>query len=243
MKSLTQKIRGLVRQTGFDVVRYQPRTHQKARRKALFAAYGITLVFDVGANIGVFGEELREQGYTGKIISFEPVGHCFDLLKARAAQDGNWQAHNFALGNSNSTAEINLAEDSTKSSFLPMDPFLNKQIPQAGFVGKQTIQIKTLDSIFDSLCQPGDNILLKMDVQGFEANVIEGAAQSLRKINTVQTEMSMRSVYTGQKLYYELSTLLYQQGYVLVGFEDGFADDITGQLFEADGLFHRYKQD
>ena len=239
MNSLTQKIRGLVRQTGFDLVRYQPRTNQRARRRALFATYGINLVFDVGANIGVFGQELREQGYTGKIISFEPVGHCYDLLKACAAKDGNWEAHNCALGNANTTSEINLAADSTKSSFLPMDPFLKEHIPDSKFVGKQTIQIKTLDSIFDSLVKPGDKIMLKMDVQGFEGNVIEGAAQSLQHIETVQTEMSMRPTYSGQKLYYELAAMLYAHGYVLVGFEDGFADDHTGELFEADGIFHR----
>ena len=242
MSSILQKIRGLVRQTGFDLVRYQPKTHQKARRKALFDAYAINVVFDVGGNVGGFGQELREQGYTGKIISFEPVGHVFAILQARAAQDANWEAHHFALGNTNSTAEINLAGDSAKSSFLPMDPFLKKQIPDSEFVGKETIQIKTLDSIFDSFCKPTDNILLKMDVQGFEPNVIEGAAQSLKFINSVQTEMSMLPVYTGEKLYYEVSELLYRHGYVLVGFEDGFADDHTGQLFQADGLFHRYTQ-
>src|SRR5215210_642812 len=81
-------------------------------------ARSIDLVFDVGANDGHFGLWLRECGYRGRIVSFEPIRAVFDLLKARADEDGDWEAHPVALGERPGKAVINVAELSVFSSLL-----------------------------------------------------------------------------------------------------------------------------
>src|SRR5881392_2722193 len=60
--------------------------------------YNINVVIDVSANEGQFGSSLRRNGFTGRIISFEPVSHVFDGLMRTAVRDPNWQSYNYALG-------------------------------------------------------------------------------------------------------------------------------------------------
>src|SRR6516162_4098488 len=67
-------------------------------RPRLFKKLGINLVFDAGANIGQTGLTLREEGYTGRIVSLEPLSEPFEELKKVAAKDGNWVVKRCAVG-------------------------------------------------------------------------------------------------------------------------------------------------
>lgn len=58
----------------------------------------VSVVYDVGANVGQFGLALRRRGYRGRIVSVEPVKDAFDRLKQIAAADGNWEATRCAIG-------------------------------------------------------------------------------------------------------------------------------------------------
>ena len=58
---------------------------------------GINLVLDVGANTGQFGRSLRNRGYAGRIISFEPVKEAFTALENAARGDDLWTTSNLAL--------------------------------------------------------------------------------------------------------------------------------------------------
>jgi hypothetical protein len=60
---------------------------------ALLELYRVNCVLDVGANRGQYGTLLREAGYAGRIVSFEPVPHIAQQLEAVAAKDGNWSVH------------------------------------------------------------------------------------------------------------------------------------------------------
>src|ERR1700684_2872446 len=75
----------------------------------------IDLVLDVGANVGQFGTSLRNRGYRGKIISFEPLESEYKKLAVVAASDGNWEAHQFALGAASGDATINVSDNSVFS--------------------------------------------------------------------------------------------------------------------------------
>ena len=80
---------------------------------------------------------------------------------------------------------------------------------------------------------------LKIDTQGFEGRVLQGADRSLAEIDTIQIEMALTPLYEGEMTFIDLCQLLLGKGYVIVGLEPGFADPRTGQLLQADGIFHR----
>lgn len=238
--NVRQIVRQFLRRMGYDIVRYEPTSHPLARRKRLLENYGIKVVLDVGANIGQYGKQLRAIGYKGEIISFEPVNSAYKELLTKVNADGSWKAVNYALGNTDGNTEINIAGNSRNSSILDMLPSLMKSAPESKYVGKEQIEVRTLDSVFENICSKKQNILLKIDTQGFEKNVIEGAEESLRFIDTIQLEMSLIPLYKDELLFDEMYELLYQKDYCIVSVEPGFSDRESGQLLQVDGIFHRF---
>jgi FkbM family methyltransferase len=236
-----QKVRRWLKTMGYDVIRFAPHTHPLARRKSLLQNYGITIVLDVGANSGQYGRELRELGYKGQIISFEPMRSPYESLKVNAESDARWRTFNFALGDKECDATINIAGNSYSSSMLEMLPSHLDSAPESKYVGAEQIQVKTLDSLFSSLCSKRETVLLKSDTQGFEMNVLKGAENSLPFIDTIQLEMSLVPLYEGELLIDRLLPLLYGKGYRAVSLEPGFADRETGQLLQVDAILHRFQ--
>ncbi len=239
--SAKQKARGWLKRLGYDVIRFAPHSHPLARRKSLLKNYGIGVVLDVGANSGQYAKELRELGYREQIISFEPLHLPFETLKVNSESDAKWDTFNFALGEEERDATINIAGNSYSSSMLDMLPTHLGAAPESRYIGTEQIQVKTLDSLFGSLCPRGKSVLLKIDTQGFEMNVLNGAKSSLPFINTIQLEMSLIPLYHGESLIDRLLPLLYGKGYRAVSLEPGFADRNTGQLLQVDAILHRLK--
>jgi FkbM family methyltransferase len=234
-------IRRVCRRIGFDVVRYKPTFHPGARRRALFESFKIDTVLDVGANTGQYGKYLRNViGYKGRIISFEPLSSAYGELTKTANADGLWKAMNCALGNTNEKNEINIAANSLSSSILEMLPSHVKSAPESKYIGKEQIEVITLDSIFEDICSKEESILLKIDTQGYERFVIEGATNSLAFIDTIQLEMSLIPLYQDELLFNEMYQVLYQRGYRMVSIEPEFLDDRTGQVLQVDCIFHRF---
>lgn len=111
--------------------------------------------------------------------------------------------------------------------------------PESKIIGKETVQIKTLNDTFDNLVDENDIVLLKIDVQGFEKNVLEGANLVLKKIDGIQIEMSIEELYKEEVLFSNMLVFLESLGYKLFSLENGFYDDETGKLLQVDGLFFR----
>lgn len=234
-------IREIFNKLGYDVVSFGTISYPLARRKKIIETYGINTVFDVGANIGQYGMQLRAIGYKGRIISFEPLSSAYEKLIFNIKNDKQWEAANYAIGSINGSAEINIAGNSYSSSVLEMLPSHLKSAPESKYIGKEKIEIKTLDSVFKYFINSdNEKILLKIDTQGYEKNVIEGASNSLKFIDTIQLEMSLIPLYEGELLFNEMYSLLYDKGYSLISIEPGFSDKETGQLLQVDGIFHRF---
>lgn len=238
--SIKRQIRALLRRAGFDVVRYDATSHPLARRARLLTAYKIGLVFDVGANVGQYADELRAIGYQGRIVSFEPLNAACRALAKRAANDAAWTALNVAVGDKDGTVEMNVAGNSQSSSILDMLPLHVQSAPESQYVGKETVKMVRLDSIFHSY-DTRQPIYLKIDTQGFERRVIDGAEQSLDRIDTIQLEMSLAPLYKDELLFPEMLNLLTRKGYALVSLEQGFSRSTDGRLLQVDGIFHRFR--
>lgn len=209
------------------------------RRLLLLSHFQINSVFDVGANLGQYVINMREAGYAGNFISFEPVSTQFDILNKAAKKDPHWQAVNMALGSRDEETLINIAGNSESSSLLEMMPEHTNSEPRSAYIGREKITVRKLDTIFSDYYRAGDRILLKLDTQGFEKEVLAGAACSLEKVTGIQLEMSLIPMYEGEMLYDEMIRFLKEKGFHLYSLENGFSDPKTGQLLQIDGIFFR----
>jgi FkbM family methyltransferase len=200
----------------------------------------INVLFDVGANKGQYARDCRKLGYQGQIISFEPLPEAYELLSASAKHDQRWTVHNrCAIGAEPGETEINISQNSQSSSILPILKAHVDAAASSRYVGTAKTNVITLDSVFDLYCKPDDKIFLKIDTQGFEAQVLKGAEKSLSKIAAVQLEMSIVPLYEGQKLYDYFIDYLRERGFFLWSLESGFFDKASGQHLQFDATFVR----
>ena len=238
--NLKDILRRKIRKIGYDITRFPLDPESTTRRKKFFEAMSVDTVIDVGANSGIFGEYTRKKiGYMNKIVSFEPLSSAFAALKAKADRDPNWSAFNFALGAADAKQEINIAGNSYSSSLLGMLPSHVDAAPHSRYVGKEWIEVKTLDGICGTAFELKGKTYLKIDTQGFEKEVLIGSEGSLAKIDTIQLKMSLVPLYAGESLFHEMHSYLQQRGFALIDIEIGFTDPITGRLLQVDGVFQK----
>ena len=209
------------------------------RRKKLLHHFGITKILDVGANTGQYALELRKINFEGDIISFEPIISVFKELKNNLSNDTKFTPKNFALGDKNETKIINIAKNFASSSFFERTKYMEENAKQTEYVSEEKVQIKILDDIYDTLCEPSDIVFLKLDTQGYEKNILNGSLESLKKIRGIQIELALKPTYVGAPDFKEIFTIVENLGFKLYSLEDGFEDPVTGQLLEMDGIFFR----
>ncbi|MGQ0456368.1 MAG: class I SAM-dependent methyltransferase [Hyphomicrobium sp.] len=201
----------------------------------------IRAVLDVGANTGQFASTLRDGGFKGWITSFEPLNDAHATLARRAAADPRWTAIQCALGESERAATINVTSNSVSSSLLmPMDRTLDAE-PATAVVDQQAVVLRRLDLAWADL---GDEavarpLLLKIDVQGLEPQVLEGASGVLQKIDAVLIEASLVPVYGGERTLEQMMPLMSELGFAPVWLQPGWSNQKTGQTYQCDILFSR----
>jgi FkbM family methyltransferase len=231
-------LRASLKKRGYVFMRQTNPYHYLGRRMQLMRSYGIDLVLDVGANSGQYARRLRSLGYSGQIVSFEPMRGPFLDLQAAAAKDDNWSCLQCGLGDADAEATIHVSENSVSSSLLPMLPSHDQHAPRSKFVDEERIQIERLDMLS---AQQGwtqhRNTWLKIDVQGYEHKVLAGAAAMLPKVAALQLELSLVPLYSGQLTMIPMLELLADLGFDPVAFEPGFEDKATGEYLQVDGIF------
>jgi FkbM family methyltransferase len=205
----------------------------------LFAAQGIDLVIDVGANVGQYGRELRAYGYDAPIVSLEPTEAAFAELAALAARDPRWTAMRTAAGTEQGYITINVAANSVSSSALSMLDRHAEAAPESLFVGTETAPVDRLDSIAAPWITAARRPFLKIDVQGLERSVLEGATAILPSVVAVELELSFVPLYEDQPLWRELIDYMESAGFALAGLTPVFWDNASGEMLQADGVFLR----
>ena len=202
--------------------------------------FKIDLVLDVGANTGQFASEIRQGGYTGKIVSFEPLSKAHSELLSSSAMDYMWEAHpRCALGDHNGEIEINIAGNSFSSSILPMLESHRSAAPESAYEGKERAPIKTLDAVAGQYLKDAQAPFLKIDTQGFEWLVLDGARDTLPQIKGILVELSLVPLYGGQHLWREVIDRLEAEGFTLWALTPGFSDQVSGRSLQVDGVFYR----
>jgi FkbM family methyltransferase len=200
---------------------------------------GIEAAFDIGANIGQYGSALRASGFRGRIVSCEPLSDAFGHLSRRASSDPAWTVLNTAVGDKPGTLEINISANSYSSSVLPMADAHRDAAPGSEFVGSQTVAVTTVEDLVREQDVDPSRTFLKVDTQGYEGRVLDGAGDLLGQFPAIQLELSFVPLYEGQELFADLTMRLRETGYELFALEAGFGDPRTGRMLQADGLFVR----
>ena len=235
--SIINIIRKVINPLKLDLKRY-PNLNLRRRIK-LLEFYKINKILDVGANSGQYALESLKLGFKGEIISFEPVKSVFKELESKTLKYKKWSALNYGLGNKEEQLQINISKNTFSSSLLDIMPNHVKGAPESKFTHKENILIKKLDDVSKDVISKKDVVLLKIDVQGFEKNVIEGSRDSLKFIKGIQLEMSIEELYKGEMLFDETIIMLKSHGFNLHSLENGFHNEESGKLLQVDGIFFR----
>ena len=126
------------------------------------------------------------------------------------------------------------------SSILPMLRSHQEVFPQANCVGAEDVAIRRLDCLAPGLLRDSAAVFLKIDVQGFEKQVIAGGESTINdRCAGIQLELSFVSLYKGDILIQDALELMDSFGFVLAGLAPGFVDVRNGRVLQADGVFFR----
>jgi FkbM family methyltransferase len=209
------------------------------RRARLLRWKHVDVVIDVGANTGQFGARIRAAGYPRRIVSFEPLPQAFEILARTSAHDTSWDCHNLALGSGTGQVRLNVSADLEASSVLPMEERHLRHCPESAYVDVETVDVAPLDEVGLSLVRDGEHGYLKVDVQGYELEVLRGAERLLKRIDLVEAELSLVPLYRGGPLYREVIDHLDSRGFRLISVEGITEEPDTGHMLQVDGVFAR----
>jgi FkbM family methyltransferase len=196
-------------------------------------------MLDVGANAGQYAASVRAAGYAGRIVSFEPQAAPFALLRGRAAADPSWDCHRLALGTTEGVAELNVARDSRASSLLEWEAERVRRNPQSVYVGAERVAVRRLDALWAEVGEGASGVYLKIDTEGYELEVLEGAEASLPDVDLVEVEIGLTPLWRGAPTLRTLLDFLEQRGFVLVSVERVTEDEPSGRMLQVDAIFAR----
>jgi FkbM family methyltransferase len=240
LKSVKQSIKQILHAAGIEAHWFHPGTSPLARRMAALRAFDIDLVIDIGANEGQFAKELRAGGYSGRIVSFEPLLAAHGRILQESNRDSAWHVHpRCALGDRLGETDLNISGNSVSSSILPMLTSHSSAAPESAYLGHESAPLITLDSVAPPYLEGAQAPFLKIDTQGYEWHVLDGARATLPKVCGVQMELSLIPLYEGQRLWRESIERLESEGFVLWALEPVFVDPATGRTLQLDGVFYR----
>jgi FkbM family methyltransferase len=216
LRKAVSPVREWLRARGYDVVRYPPFGGDLI---SLVSQRKIDCVLDVGAFQGTTGRLLRDLGYRGRIVSFEPAQANFDHLVRESRDDSEWEVHRVGLGSESGTRELRLLSSSGSNSFLQPNELALEQLPdQFAERGSEVTEVTTLDDVFAAATASCENVFLKIDTQGWDVEVVRGARKSLSRVALLQIELAFQQTYHGQPHYIEvlaeLASLGFQPAYI-----------------------------
>lgn len=206
----------------------------------MLAHHGVDLVLDVGANTGQFVKSLRSAGYKQRLISFEPLSVAHAELMLASRSDALWEiAPRGAIGDHDGEVEMNVAGNSVSSSALDMLDSHASAAPDSVYIGIERAPLSRLDTIALDCIKPGTRPFIKIDTQGYEDRVLDGATELLALTKGLHLELSFVPLYEGQKLFDELVKRLQALGFSIWSIYPGFCEPCSGRMLQVDATFFR----
>ena len=166
------------------------------QRDFFLKSLNATIAIDVGGNLGQWAIEARKVS-KARIITFEPDPRCYTELLEHSYLDANWEVFQKAAGMLNSEELLTLMNvEHGYSSLKNVTAFgLNFSKEDVEEINTARVRVERLDSHFDSATLRNEVVWLKIDVQGYELEVLKGSEEILGSIAAVEIEISMLDLY------------------------------------------------
>lgn len=211
--------------------------HDAATEQKRLLASPVRTIFEVGAADGRDAAEYAAGYPEADVYAFEPVPESFERLMEHAAAQPRLHGFQCAMSNSRGKATFNLGNWLDASSLLK--PRATGSTFDAYQASSRAIEVET-DTI-DDFClrhEIGRIDLLKMDTQGAELLVLEGAERMLAggAIGIIYTEIQFAELYEGAAQAHQVTDLLSRHGYRLHNFYD-LHHNQRGELCWGDAIF------
>lgn len=237
-RSLRFRVSGLVKRAvlGFYGIPYS--VHGIDAGLIPFLQEGVPItVIDVGASDGAFTAAILNHCGVRLALLAEPQPARCRELRARFS-DARFAVHQCAVSNLTGTTDMDILNFDYSSSLLPVMPGVGGAGTQQDLTVREriTVATRTLDELAAESGMLDTIDLLKIDTQGTERQVLEGARRLLPRVRMIWTEVSFRAIYEGSALFADVHSLLTQHGFRLYAIHDGFRGT-DGELLQGDALF------
>lgn len=241
MTSFERVTKNLFKKFGILIRKYNAGSSEDLRRIKLLHHHNIDLVFDIGANKGQYAKGIIDAGYEGKIVSFEPLSSVHAIIEHESKKYSKWDvAPRCAIGSKNEEIEINISANSVSSTLLTMLDSHIEGAPDSKIIGKEKVQVYPLDEIAKNYTSNSKNIFLKIDVQGFEQEVLKGASTILKTAKGIEMEISLIPLYENQNwLLPQILEFMNTHNFQLMSLAPAFTDNQTGKVLQCNGIFFK----
>ncbi|TNE78345.1 MAG: FkbM family methyltransferase [Bacteroidetes bacterium] len=194
------------------------------------------IVFDIGGGQGTTLKLFREELPHAQVELFEPISSNFKIIKDQFGGNKGIKLNQLALGHEEGETTIHIADRVTSSSLLELNPEAHEKGSYLADalkpVREESIQVKRVESFIK---QYEKIHLMKLDVQGFELNVLKGAGEELKKVKYIIMEVSNHDGYSGAPLYHEIDAWMRENNFELADLFPGIKE--SGFLKEWDCIF------
>lgn len=227
-------IRKYLNTFGYEIVKLQNHiAHSK--RNSWLQQLDLRTYLDIGSNEGQFINDMGKVLPGIKIYAFEPIKDCYEKLLVNT-KHLDVTAQNCAIGDKNEETEINVSNNFVSSSILDMEEVHSTMYPDSDYVKKEAIKVKCLDDVMKGVELKG-NTLIKIDVQGYEEQVLNGGAETVAKASVIIIETAIKPMYENQWRFDEVYRFITDKGYIFLGFADQILMKTNGIPLYADGIF------
>ena len=195
-------------------------------------------VIDVGANVGQFAIASAMIFPDIEVHSFEPVPETVSALKENVRTLPNVKVYPLALGERQGHCTFHVNSHSQSSSILALGKSHLEAFPHEGEARTIDVELTTLDAVFDKVdLRPP--ILLKLDVQGYEAQTLAGGSQTLKRCDYVVAEASFKPMYQGETPFTEILAMMERKNFEFLRPVGWLTEPRTGEVLQLDALFQR----
>lgn len=235
---IKQLIKSFLKSRGRVIKSYNP-SQERLRevKNNWLEKLNIQTIIDVGARTGGYASKARALFPNAHIYSIEALEEPFRELVSRFSDDKRFKAFNIGVSNMEGTVSFFLCDDNPgSSSLLKMEALHKEAYPFAKENTEIQINVTTMDKLFRNEVM-ADNLLIKLDVQGAELMVLEGAKNLLERAKLVYSEISFNQLYEDAASLEDLQSYLKKYGFVVRGIENVSRSLVDGIFLQADVFF------